>query len=1013
MRKNNPDLLIHMLRIPALLLVLFLSLVGTVSAALVDNGDGTVTDTATCLMWQQATMDLNNDGTPDEMTWEQALDESEHLILAGYSDWRLPDYNEFVSIVDYSRYHPAIDTTVFPDTVSSDYWSSTTNADYAYGAWCVNFYHGDDGSYDKSGSNYVRAVRGGQCGAFADLSHFEFAAIGDQTIGVQFAVTVTARNGDGSVKTDVNGVIELSFTKGRTDPERVTMVDGQWSGSVTLFNWGNGQLAAAGQGLSGSSNIFASSGAGTCTSPIMGRVVDLNKEVVYQATVELQDAGGTTIDSTTTDTEGVFEFPGPDCGTYTLSISKDAVFKHGDSVTTVSNNQCAFPEYTLPINRGSQGTPVILIPGILESTSNRLSIYPTLPKKTRQHNLSLYKPGKTGFKTLRESLQTDGYTVFDCPWDWRMQLVDSASEYLEPMVTHALTYSTTGKVHIVAHSMGGLVARAWIQRSGKNAEKVDRFAMVGTPNQGSCNAYYIWEGGDPKLIDDISDHGFFSSLINFYSNTIQTLWVNTYHIPYWSNTWHKAIKDFVQDKSPSLRELMPTEKILMQDTGNSQSPAGVSGPNINSTLQNMNSGENGFLPPQTVMSSDGSSGTRVQVGLFVGSQTNETVAMIPVGKYHSITWIMSGLWEDGQPRIFAKSTVIKGTGDGTVPYTSAVYPAVAGWANLEASSSQQDHGYLVSDYVDQLTSFLSTGSAAAASKSFSVVPAAAATPETPRFSIAVQGTVRLDVTGPSGSHAGADPATGVAREEISGSTTFFNGESGSVRIDNPVDGTYQVVIFGADDRDFHGEIGFQDDTADEYYPFQAYYGNDQITFQVVVNSGTTPRVTVVPSVGSPEQLKAEPAGAAAAETTTLSWDASTDPDVNGYSVYSITETAPYFSRIATVALGTTSYATSDPWAGDASVPVMSYTVTALKTDGSESFFSNIAQNNDRDHDLLTDVDEAGYGTDPTKLDTDGDGFTDYEEINAGSDPLDPKSIPAVWKAFPWSMFLPAITGAGR
>lgn len=61
-----------------------------------DNGDGTITDNATGLMWQQA----DNGSTYD---WENALAYAEDLTLAGYDDWRLPNAKELQSIVDYSR----------------------------------------------------------------------------------------------------------------------------------------------------------------------------------------------------------------------------------------------------------------------------------------------------------------------------------------------------------------------------------------------------------------------------------------------------------------------------------------------------------------------------------------------------------------------------------------------------------------------------------------------------------------------------------------------------------------------------------------------------------------------------------------------------------------------------------------------------------------------------------------------------------------------------------------------
>jgi len=61
-----------------------------------DNGDGTITDNATGLMWQQA-----DDGNTYD--WQGALKYAEELDLAGYDDWRMPNAKELQSIVDYNR----------------------------------------------------------------------------------------------------------------------------------------------------------------------------------------------------------------------------------------------------------------------------------------------------------------------------------------------------------------------------------------------------------------------------------------------------------------------------------------------------------------------------------------------------------------------------------------------------------------------------------------------------------------------------------------------------------------------------------------------------------------------------------------------------------------------------------------------------------------------------------------------------------------------------------------------
>jgi len=122
---------------------------------LVINGEGTVTDTSTGLMWQHTTASI--------MTWETAFSYCEGLSLAGYDGWRLPNRTELRSIVEYEKSNPAIDADIFPDTVSSSYWSSTTYAGNSSTAWHMYFLYGSSSNGCKSSSYYyVRAVRGGQ-----------------------------------------------------------------------------------------------------------------------------------------------------------------------------------------------------------------------------------------------------------------------------------------------------------------------------------------------------------------------------------------------------------------------------------------------------------------------------------------------------------------------------------------------------------------------------------------------------------------------------------------------------------------------------------------------------------------------------------------------------------------------------------------------------------------------------------------------------------------------------------
>lgn len=124
------------------------------SGGFVDNRDGTVTHSSTGLMWQQAT-------APGTYDWKQALAYCESLELSGYDDWRLPNRNELLSIVDHNREDLLINTSYFSDTEPSSYWTSTTSMDTSSNtwfleftdAWEVNFINGFVHNSDKTDNN--------------------------------------------------------------------------------------------------------------------------------------------------------------------------------------------------------------------------------------------------------------------------------------------------------------------------------------------------------------------------------------------------------------------------------------------------------------------------------------------------------------------------------------------------------------------------------------------------------------------------------------------------------------------------------------------------------------------------------------------------------------------------------------------------------------------------------------------------------------------------------------------
>ena len=127
----------------------------------VDNGDGTVTDACTRLMWQIDTADVSGNGTigeEDRLSWRDALKYCENLDVAGYSDWRLPNLRELQSIVDYGRWEPAIDTMFGADS-NWGYWSSSSVAQHPHDAWYINMTSGQVNYSQKSREDYPQYVR--------------------------------------------------------------------------------------------------------------------------------------------------------------------------------------------------------------------------------------------------------------------------------------------------------------------------------------------------------------------------------------------------------------------------------------------------------------------------------------------------------------------------------------------------------------------------------------------------------------------------------------------------------------------------------------------------------------------------------------------------------------------------------------------------------------------------------------------------------------------------------------
>jgi hypothetical protein len=133
-----------------------------------DNGNGTVTDNLTSLIW------LKNANCFNTQTWTQALGDANTLAapMCGLSDgstvgqWRLPNVRELLSLIDFGYASPALPPSLpfIGVQASVRYWSSTVVANNSVlNAWDIDFDIGTvNRNQPKTNTYYVWPVRGGQ-----------------------------------------------------------------------------------------------------------------------------------------------------------------------------------------------------------------------------------------------------------------------------------------------------------------------------------------------------------------------------------------------------------------------------------------------------------------------------------------------------------------------------------------------------------------------------------------------------------------------------------------------------------------------------------------------------------------------------------------------------------------------------------------------------------------------------------------------------------------------------------
>ena len=128
---------------------------------------GLITDTVTGLQWQRCIVGLQyNDvvgrciGMPRRYNFEEAEIFAERESERSEFGWRVPSRDELATLVISDCRHPALDTSAFPNTPISSFWSNSVSPNVDEFAWAVYFGDGESSYMLTSDRLYLRLVRG-------------------------------------------------------------------------------------------------------------------------------------------------------------------------------------------------------------------------------------------------------------------------------------------------------------------------------------------------------------------------------------------------------------------------------------------------------------------------------------------------------------------------------------------------------------------------------------------------------------------------------------------------------------------------------------------------------------------------------------------------------------------------------------------------------------------------------------------------------------------------------------
>lgn len=359
---------------------------------------------------------------------------------------------------------------------------------------------------------------------------------------------------------------------------------------------------------------------------------------------------------------------------------------------------------------------------------------------------------------------------FEFYYDWRKNidhLADDLNHYLN--YTVLVDKSPNTKVRLLGHSLGGLVARAYVNKYG--ADKIEKVVTVASPHQGALGSYLAWEGGE---INEERN----------WTNLAFELLLQTQKIPY------PTKQTFIQQTMPSIKDLFPNFDFLKDSNG-------VTKPINILTIQN-NYLQNLTDYPQLKEKLVTIYGEEIDPG-------KDSYEFYKVGTPSTIDKLL-GLWPDGLPL----SNETTPQGDLTVLSKSATLSGV-----LAQPKINDDHSGIIQNQSGLQTILDNLDLTGVSPITNSTVPEI-----TPSLIFFLHSPAKIKVTTPDG-EAGWNVVNPISK-------VIYSDNDKLLVIPEALSGNYQVQLTGTGTGIYHLDVGQINEDKNQWQSIKGKIRSDQV-----------------------------------------------------------------------------------------------------------------------------------------------------------------------------------------